>query len=107
MKDTIVSVHGRRLWDSRGRPTVEAEVDPRLEAAEIHRKLTGYTPMRPLTHDLIVEILSVTGSEVERVGPGQSGYRQDPPQTLGKRRAARLGERLGIELVSFESLTVA
>ncbi len=24
---TIASVHGRRVWDSRGRPTVEAEVD--------------------------------------------------------------------------------
>ena len=23
---TITSVHGRRVWDSRGRPTVEAEV---------------------------------------------------------------------------------
>lgn len=37
------------------------------EAAEIHRKLTGYQPLRPLTHDLIAEVLSVTGSEVERV----------------------------------------
>ena len=27
MSDTeIVYVHGRRVWDSRGRPTVEAEV---------------------------------------------------------------------------------
>lgn len=26
MKTTIASVHGRRVWDSRGRPTVEAEV---------------------------------------------------------------------------------
>ena len=26
MNDTIVAVHGRRVWDSRGRPTVEAEV---------------------------------------------------------------------------------
>ena len=23
----IAQVHGRRVWDSRGRPTVEAEVD--------------------------------------------------------------------------------
>ena len=23
---TIASVHGRRVWDSRGRPTVEAEI---------------------------------------------------------------------------------
>ena len=23
---TIIGVHGRRVWDSRGRPTVEAEV---------------------------------------------------------------------------------
>ena len=26
MDTSIVSIHGRRVWDSRGRPTVEAEV---------------------------------------------------------------------------------
>jgi len=37
------------------------------EAAEIHRKLTGFKPMRPLTHDLIAQLLGVTGSEIERI----------------------------------------
>ena len=37
MKDTIVSVHGRRVWDSRGRPTVEAEV--RLDGGAVGRAI--------------------------------------------------------------------
>ena len=37
------------------------------EAAEIHRKLMGVRVERPLTHDLLGQVLSVTGSEVERV----------------------------------------
>ncbi|MBM3582586.1 MAG: phosphopyruvate hydratase, partial [Alphaproteobacteria bacterium] len=27
MKTAIASVRGRRIWDSRGRPTVEAEIE--------------------------------------------------------------------------------
>mgnify|MGYP003693708535 CR=1 FL=1 len=26
MSDAIAGIHGRRVWDSRGRPTLEAEV---------------------------------------------------------------------------------
>jgi enolase len=37
MGSEIVSVHGRRVWDSRGRPTVEAEV--RLATAAIGRAI--------------------------------------------------------------------
>ena len=37
------------------------------EAAEIHRKLTGFKPMRPLTHDLLANVIQVTGSQIERV----------------------------------------
>ena len=37
------------------------------EAAEIHRKLMGHRVERPLTHDLLGQVLSVTGSEVDRV----------------------------------------
>ncbi len=37
MTDTIVAVHGRRVWDSRGRPTVEAEV--RLEGGAVGRAI--------------------------------------------------------------------
>jgi enolase len=37
MSDTIVAVHGRRVWDSRGRPTVEAEV--RLEGGAVGRAI--------------------------------------------------------------------
>ncbi len=37
MNDTIVSVHGRRVWDSRGRPTVEAEV--RLAGGAVGRAI--------------------------------------------------------------------
>ena len=37
MNDTIVSIHGRRIWDSRGRPTVEAEV--RLAGGAIGRAI--------------------------------------------------------------------
>ena len=33
----IVSVHGRRVWDSRGRPTVEAEV--RLAGGAVGRAI--------------------------------------------------------------------
>ncbi|HEY5791103.1 MAG TPA: phosphopyruvate hydratase, partial [Gammaproteobacteria bacterium] len=37
MNDTIVAVHGRRVWDSRGRPTVEAEV--RLAGGAVGRAI--------------------------------------------------------------------
>jgi enolase len=37
MNSTIVSVHGRRVWDSRGRPTVEAEI--RLEGGAVGRAI--------------------------------------------------------------------
>jgi len=37
------------------------------EAVEIHRKLLGRTAPRPLTHDLIGQVLHITGSEIERV----------------------------------------
>ncbi|MDP6424598.1 MAG: bifunctional nuclease family protein [Planctomycetota bacterium] len=37
------------------------------EAAEIHRKLTGFKPMRPLTHDLLANVIESTGSGIERV----------------------------------------
>ena len=29
---TIAFVHARRVWDSRGRPTLEADARPRLDA---------------------------------------------------------------------------
>ena len=36
MSDTdIVSIHGRRIWDSRGRPTVEVEVKLQAERAVV------------------------------------------------------------------------
>src|SRR2546429_8264812 len=37
MGSEIVSIHGRRVWDSRGRPTVEAEV--RLATGAIGRAI--------------------------------------------------------------------
>ncbi len=37
MSDAIVAVHGRRVWDSRGRPTVEAEV--RLAGGAVGRAI--------------------------------------------------------------------
>ncbi|MDX1593023.1 MAG: phosphopyruvate hydratase [Gammaproteobacteria bacterium] len=37
MNDTILAVHGRRVWDSRGRPTVEVEV--RLEDGTLGRAI--------------------------------------------------------------------
>ena len=37
MNDTIVAVHGRRVWDSRGRPTVEAEV--RIDGGAVGRAI--------------------------------------------------------------------
>lgn len=57
------TIHLREVGGDRGFPIVIGM----NEAAEIHRKLTGYQPMRPLTHDLIAELLHVTGSEIERV----------------------------------------
>lgn len=36
-RTSIVAVHGRRVWDSRGRPTVEAEI--RLEAGAVGRAI--------------------------------------------------------------------
>lgn len=57
------TIHLQEKNGSRGFPIVIGV----HEAAEIHRKLTGLTPMRPLTHDLIGELLQVTGSEIERV----------------------------------------
>lgn len=57
------TIHLREKGGTRGFPIVIGM----NEAAEIHRKLTGYAAVRPLTHDLIVELLQVTGCEVERV----------------------------------------
>lgn len=37
------------------------------EAEEIHRKLRGYKPMRPMTHDLIAELIRVCGATVKRI----------------------------------------
>lgn len=37
------------------------------EAAEIHRKLTGQKPMRPMTHDLICALLTGTGCKFEKI----------------------------------------
>ncbi|MCB9880323.1 MAG: bifunctional nuclease family protein [Planctomycetes bacterium] len=37
------------------------------EAEEIHRKLRGYKPMRPMTHDLVVQLLEVCGGVIERI----------------------------------------
>ncbi len=37
------------------------------EAEEIHRKLRGYKPTRPMTHDLIVQLLTVCGGHIDRV----------------------------------------
>ena len=37
------------------------------EAAEIHRKISGETMRRPMTHDLIGRILEATGSELQKM----------------------------------------
>ncbi len=37
------------------------------EAAEIHRKISGETMRRPMTHDLIGRILDATGSELQKI----------------------------------------
>jgi len=37
------------------------------EAAEIHRKISGETMRRPMTHDLIGRILKATGSELQKM----------------------------------------
>ncbi len=51
---TIAFVHGRRVWDSRGRPTVEAEVlledggvgRAMVPAGRVHRDRRGARPAR-------------------------------------------------------------
>ena len=37
------------------------------EAVAIDRKIRGYEPIRPLTHDLLVSVISQMGGTVERV----------------------------------------
>lgn len=37
------------------------------EAYEIHRKIQGPKPVRPMTHDLLGALLRATGSEIQRI----------------------------------------
>ena len=80
MGTEIVSIHGRRVWDSRGRPTVEAEV--RLATGAIGRAIAPWgrrigdlligEPQRP-GHDRHAVEDVVTLREFGRHGlPGRS-----------------------------------
>lgn len=37
------------------------------EAEEIHRKIQGYKPQRPMTHDLIADLLRACNAKVDRI----------------------------------------
>lgn len=57
----------REMAPSGAEPRILPIMIGRSEAAAVERRLTGQTPARPHTHELLVSVIEATGYRLERV----------------------------------------